>query len=153
MKTAFLFPGQGAQYVGMGASLAASLPEAKVLFDQASTVLGYDLLAVCTNGPVERLNASLSAAVQAQDLAAARPAAIAILAFVDQERDWLRDNPPADCYAAAHASAGAMLDAYGTAADGFIKWADSGGGLAGLATLGDAVDLAQTAADASGSAS
>ena len=58
MKSAFLFPGQGAQYVGMGGALAASLPAAKVLFDQASAALGYDLLAVCTNGPAERLNAT-----------------------------------------------------------------------------------------------
>jgi hypothetical protein len=98
---------------------------------------------------VERLNANLSTAVRAQDPVAARPAAVAILDFVDQERDWLRDNPPADCYAAAHASAGAMLDAYGTAADGFITWADAGGGLSALAALSDAVDQAQKAADAS----
>jgi [acyl-carrier-protein] S-malonyltransferase len=58
MKTAFLFPGQGAQYVGMGASLAQSSPAAKALFDQASAGLGYDLLDVCTNGPAERLNAT-----------------------------------------------------------------------------------------------
>jgi [acyl-carrier-protein] S-malonyltransferase len=58
MKTAFLFPGQGAQYVGMGAALAGSLSAAKVLFDQASAVLGYDLLALCANGPAERLNAT-----------------------------------------------------------------------------------------------
>jgi [acyl-carrier-protein] S-malonyltransferase len=58
MKTAFLFPGQGAQYVGMGAALAASLPAAKALFDQASAALDYDLLDVCTNGPAERLNAT-----------------------------------------------------------------------------------------------
>jgi hypothetical protein len=94
---------------------------------------------------VERLNANLSTAVQAQDPVAARPAAVAILDFLDQERDWLRDNPPADCYAAAHATAGAMLDAYGAAANGFITWADSGGGLNGLAALTDAVDLAQKA--------
>jgi len=98
---------------------------------------------------VERLNANLSAAVRAGDPRAARPAAVAILDFVDQERDWLRDNPPADCYAAAHAAAGAMLDAYGSAADGFIRWADTGGGLAGLAALGDAVELVQKATDAS----
>jgi hypothetical protein len=98
---------------------------------------------------VDRLNANLSAAVQAQDPVATRPAAVAILDFVDRERDWLRDNPPADCYAGAHQAAGAMLDAYGMAADAFVKWADTGGGLAGLAALGDAVDLAQTAAGAS----
>jgi [acyl-carrier-protein] S-malonyltransferase len=58
MKTAFLFPGQGAQYVGMGAALAGSLPAAKALFDRTSGVLGYDLLGVCTDGPAERLNAT-----------------------------------------------------------------------------------------------
>ena len=38
--------------------MAASLPAAKALFDEASAVLDYDLLDVCTNGPVERLNAT-----------------------------------------------------------------------------------------------
>jgi hypothetical protein len=96
---------------------------------------------------VERLNQALSPAVQAQDVAATRTASVAILDFVDGEHDWLRDHPPADCYAAAHAAAGAMLDAYGKAADGFIKWADTGGGLDGLVALGDAVQFAQDAAD------
>ena len=56
---------------------------------------------------VETLNGALSTAAQAQDLAAVQHAAVDILDFVDTERDWLRDNPPADCYAAAHASDGA----------------------------------------------
>lgn len=57
-STAFLFPGQGAQHVGMAGELAARLPAAKALFDEAADVLGYDLLAVCVNGPAERLNAT-----------------------------------------------------------------------------------------------
>ena len=97
---------------------------------------------------VQRLNAALSTAAQAQDPKAVRTAAVAILDFIDGERDWLRQHPPADCYAAAHAAAGAMLDAYGTAADAFIHWADTGGGLAGLAAFGDALDAAQTAGTA-----
>lgn len=58
MKTAFLFPGQGAQTVGMGAQLAASLPAAKALFDQAADILGYDLLDLCVNGPADSLDAT-----------------------------------------------------------------------------------------------
>jgi [acyl-carrier-protein] S-malonyltransferase len=60
MRTAFLFPGQGAQTVGMGASLAASLPAARELFDRAAGILGYDLLELCTNGPEEKLNSTVS---------------------------------------------------------------------------------------------
>jgi [acyl-carrier-protein] S-malonyltransferase len=58
MKTAFLFPGQGAQSVGMGAALAEALPAAKQLFARASDILGYDLLALCANGPAEQLDAT-----------------------------------------------------------------------------------------------
>ena len=54
--TAFLFPGQGAQFVGMARELTANLPAAKALFDEAAEILGYDLLELCVNGPVERLN-------------------------------------------------------------------------------------------------
>lgn len=99
-------------------------------------------------GTVETLNAALSTAAQAQDPDAVRRAAVDILDFVDTERDWLRDNPPVECYAEAHESAGAMLDAYGAAADAFITWAETGGGLAGLGALGDALDAAERAKDA-----
>jgi [acyl-carrier-protein] S-malonyltransferase len=57
-RTALLFPGQGAQHVGMAGGLTAQLPAAKALFDEAADVLGYDLLAVCVGGPAERLNAT-----------------------------------------------------------------------------------------------
>ena len=57
-KTAFLFPGQGAQTVGMGRQLVESLPAARQLFDHAKSILGYDLAEVCAQGPAERLNAT-----------------------------------------------------------------------------------------------
>jgi [acyl-carrier-protein] S-malonyltransferase len=43
----------------MGAQLAASLPRARELFDRAADILGYDLLALCTNGPAETLNSTV----------------------------------------------------------------------------------------------
>src|SRR5947208_4737852 len=57
-RTAFLFPGQGAQTVGMAGALCQSLPAAAELFQRAAAILGYDLLDVCTSGPAERLNAT-----------------------------------------------------------------------------------------------
>jgi [acyl-carrier-protein] S-malonyltransferase len=57
-RTAFLFPGQGAQTVGMAKTLGTTLPAAQQLFREASAVLGYDLLDVCINGPAERLNST-----------------------------------------------------------------------------------------------
>src|SRR5437867_1890063 len=54
-KTAFIFPGQGSQAVGMGVSLCAQFPEAKAVFDQASQILGWDLLAACREGTEESL--------------------------------------------------------------------------------------------------
>jgi [acyl-carrier-protein] S-malonyltransferase len=57
-KVAFLFPGQGAQFVGMGRELCAELPAARSLFDRASEVLGIDLSRLCFDGPAEALNAT-----------------------------------------------------------------------------------------------
>lgn len=57
-KTAFLFPGQGAQYVGMGQAVAAEVPAAAQLFERAREILGYDLADVCAHGPPERLNST-----------------------------------------------------------------------------------------------
>jgi [acyl-carrier-protein] S-malonyltransferase len=55
---AFLFPGQGAQSVGMAKQLAETLPAARRLFDEAAEILGYDLLSVCVDGPAEKLNST-----------------------------------------------------------------------------------------------
>ncbi len=55
---ALLFPGQGAQAPGMGRDLAEAHPEARALFDRASAILGYDLAALCFNGPETELTKS-----------------------------------------------------------------------------------------------
>jgi [acyl-carrier-protein] S-malonyltransferase len=55
-KTAFLFPGQGSQSIGMLSDLAEKYPEVGETFRTASDVLGFDLWAVCRDGPAERLN-------------------------------------------------------------------------------------------------
>lgn len=55
-NVAFLFPGQGAQTVGMARELVTNVPAAKAMFDQASEVLGYDLAELCISGPAESLN-------------------------------------------------------------------------------------------------
>jgi [acyl-carrier-protein] S-malonyltransferase len=52
---AFVFPGQGAQYVGMGVDLADRYPVARRVFDDASQAIGIDMLALCRHGPDERL--------------------------------------------------------------------------------------------------
>lgn len=56
MTTAFLFPGQGSQSVGMLADLAAAFPQVGETFSEASEALGFDLWAMTQNGPEDDLN-------------------------------------------------------------------------------------------------
>lgn len=51
----FVFPGQGSQYVGMGSDLIQDFPIAQRLYQQASEILGYDLVKLCQDGPEEEL--------------------------------------------------------------------------------------------------
>ena len=55
-KTAFLFPGQGVQYVGMGKDFCENFKEAREIFVQASEILKFDLAALCFHGKQEELN-------------------------------------------------------------------------------------------------
>ena len=54
-KTAFLFPGQGSQFAGMGQTLAEDYPEARRVFEEADAALGFSLSTLCFEGPEEQL--------------------------------------------------------------------------------------------------
>lgn len=56
MKSAFIFPGQGSQSVGMLGAAAENWPIIEKTFSEASDVLGYDLWHLCQHGPAEELN-------------------------------------------------------------------------------------------------
>ena len=58
MKTAFIFPGQGAQHVGMGRDIAEQYPQADALFERANEIVGYDLKQICFEGPDDKINAT-----------------------------------------------------------------------------------------------
>ena len=54
-KLAFVFPGQGTHYVGMGMELADRYPEASAVFEQANEVMGMDIRRLCREGPESEL--------------------------------------------------------------------------------------------------
>lgn len=57
-KRAGIFPGQGAQLVGMGRDVAAAFASARTVFDSADRILGFSLSTLCFEGPADRLNAT-----------------------------------------------------------------------------------------------
>ncbi len=59
-STAFLFPGQGSQAVGMGKELAEHYPAAKETFDEADSILGFSFSNLMWNGPVDQLNETVN---------------------------------------------------------------------------------------------
>lgn len=56
MKTALIFPGQGAQTVTMGMDIASQYPAADEIFNKSNDIVGYDLKNLCFQGPQEELN-------------------------------------------------------------------------------------------------
>ncbi len=56
LEIGFVFPGQGSQSVGMGKLLYDAYPSVRSVYEEASSVLGYDVAALCFTGPAERLN-------------------------------------------------------------------------------------------------
>ncbi len=59
-QTAFVFPGQGSQVVGMGSDVAEHYPIARETFEEADDILGYKLSEICWRGPEELLNDTMN---------------------------------------------------------------------------------------------
>jgi len=74
MTTAFVFPGQGSQAVGMGKELADALPEAREVFEEVDDALGLKLSAIMWEGPIETFTLTENAqpALMAVSVAAVR---------------------------------------------------------------------------------
>ena len=77
MSIMLLFPGQGAQAVGMGRELAEGLDECRSVFARAGEVLGFDVLKTCLEGPIEALTKSDVAQPAIFTVSAAARAALA----------------------------------------------------------------------------
>ena len=60
-KVAYVFPGQGSQWVGMGHDLYVNLPEAKAVFEEADSILGFALSGLCFEGPEDILRQTVNA--------------------------------------------------------------------------------------------
>jgi len=74
VKTAFLFPGQGSQYVGMGRGLAEAYPVAMETYREADAALGFPISELCFSGPEDKLGrtAITQPAILTTSVAAAR---------------------------------------------------------------------------------
>ena len=92
-KWAYVFPGQGSQWSGMGYDLYHNYPEAKAILDESDDVMGFSLSQLCFHGPQEKLNRT--------DYAQSAILTISIAYLKTLSRVLQKNIPPAD-FVAGH---------------------------------------------------
>lgn len=93
LKTAWVFPGQGSQSVGMGAEICSRSAAAKAVFSRADAVLGFSLSGLCFNGPEEELTRTVNV----------QPAILATgIAMLEAAREIQGNNLPEPACMAGH---------------------------------------------------
>jgi [acyl-carrier-protein] S-malonyltransferase len=107
-KAAFLFPGQGSQYAGMGKSLAETFPSAKRVFEEADDALGFSLSLMCFEGPEEQLKLTEN---QQPALVAVSTAALAVLKEKGVKPDFVAGHSLGEYSALVAAGSLAFADA------------------------------------------
>jgi len=148
-RTAWLFPGQGAQTVGMGKALATRYPDAARTFDEANDTLGFDLRALCWEGPASELDRTVNAqpALLATSIAALRSA---LAAGLPADNPTLAGHSLGEFTALVAAGALDLGDALRLVRKRgeLMQSADASGGMA--AVLGLDADAVASAIDGSG---
>ena len=92
-KSAYVFPGQGSQSVGMGRDLYDSFPTAKAVFDQADKALGFSISKLCFEGPEVDLRETINA----------QPSILTTsFAALQAAREMAGDKLPSPAYVAGH---------------------------------------------------
>ncbi|MBX3459113.1 MAG: ACP S-malonyltransferase [Planctomycetes bacterium] len=113
-KTALLFPGQGAQHIGMGKDLCDAYPRARDVFARADELLGFELTRVCFEGPESELNRT---DVSQPAILVHSWAVVEVLKTTDRGRELL---------ARGQVAAGLSLGEYSAlAAAGALGWEDA----------------------------
>jgi len=92
MKVAYVFPGQGAQWVGMGHNLCDNFNSAKAIFEQADEVLGFPLSRLCFEGPEDELRQTINA----------QPAILTVSYACLQATREVSDSLPVAAFVAGH---------------------------------------------------